>query len=147
MRSGSKVHMGVAFIGHVDSGKSTAIGHMIHKLGGVDDRTIAHYAEQSEAMGKRSFKYAWVMDKLRAERERGISIDVSRFMMTGEKKVLSIIDCPGHRDFVKNMLTGVTQADAAVLIVDAGIGAFEAGISATGNTRNHVLLAQSVGVS
>ena len=97
-------------------------------------------------MGKGSFKYAWVLDKLKAERERGITIDISLWKFESVKYTVTIIDAPGHRDFIKNMITGTSQADCAVLVVAAGTGEFEAGISANGQTREHALLAYTLGV-
>merc|ERR1712026_542648 len=97
-------------------------------------------------MGKGSFKYAWVLDKLKAERERGITIDIALWKFETNKFYVTIIDAPGHRDFIKNMITGTSQADCAVLIVAAGVGEFEAGISKNGQTREHALLAFTLGV-
>merc|ERR1719373_1113912 len=97
-------------------------------------------------MGKGSFKYAWVLDKLKAERERGITIDIALWKFETDKYYVTIIDAPGHRDFFKNMITGTSQADCAVLIVAAGVGEFEAGISKNGQTREHALLAFTLGV-
>merc|ERR1712240_628495 len=97
-------------------------------------------------MGKGSFKYAWVLDKLKAERERGITIDIALWKFETSKYHVTIIDAPGHRDFIKNMNTGTSQADCGVLIVAAGVGEFEAGISKNGQTREHALLAYTLGV-
>jgi len=141
-----KLHVNIVVIGHVDSGKSTTTGHLIYKCGGIDERTIAKFEKEAAEMGKGSFKYAWVLDKLKAERERGITIDIALWKFCTEKYFVTIIDAPGHRDFIKNMITGTSQADCAVLIVAAGTGEFEAGISKEGQTREHALLAYTLGV-
>merc|ERR1712168_1670476 len=139
-------HINIVVIGHVDSGKSTSTGHMIYKCGGIDKRTIEKFEKEAQEMGKGSFKYAWVLDKLKAERERGITIDIQLMKFLTKKYDVTIIDAPGHRDFIKNMITGTSQADCAVLIVASGTGEFEAGISKNGQTREHALLAYTLGV-
>jgi len=141
-----KTHINIVVIGHVDSGKSTTTGHLIYKCGGIDKRTIEKFEKEAKEMGKGSFKYAWVLDKLKAERERGITIDIALWKFETTKYYCTIIDAPGHRDFIKNMITGTSQADCAVLVVAAGQGEFEAGISKTGQTREHALLAYTLGV-
>ena len=141
-----KKHVNIVVIGHVDSGKSTTTGHLIYKCGGIDPRVIEKFEKESQEMGKSSFKYAWVLDKLKAERERGITIDISLWKFQSEKYEFTIIDAPGHRDFIKNMITGTSQADVAILVVAAGKGEFEAGIGAQGQTREHALLAYTLGV-
>jgi len=141
-----KTHINIVVIGHVDSGKSTTTGHLIYKCGGIDKRTIEKFEKEAQEMGKGSFKYAWVLDKLKAERERGITIDIALWKFETPKYYVTIIDAPGHRDFIKNMITGTSQADCGVLIVAAGTGEFEAGISKNGQTREHALLAYTLGV-
>merc|ERR1711935_648905 len=141
-----KTHINVVVIGHVDSGKSTTTGHLIYKCGGIDKRAIEKFEKEAAEMGKGSFKYAWVLDKLKAERERGITIDIALWKFESSKYYFTIIDAPGHRDFIKNMITGTSQADLAVPIVASSTGEFEAGISKDGQTREHALLAYTLGV-
>jgi len=141
-----KLHVNIVVIGHVDAGKSTTTGHLIYKCRGIDKRTIEKFEKEAAEMGKGSFKYAWVLDKLKAERERGITIDIALWKFETNKFHFTIIDAPGHRDFIKNMITGTSQADVALLVVASGQGEFEAGIAKNGQTREHALLAYTLGV-
>lgn len=146
MSSKEKPHLNLVIIGHVDHGKSTMTGHLLYLCGSVSDRDIQKFEKEAELIGRGSFKFAWVLDKLKEERERGVTIDLAFYKFETKKHYFTIIDAPGHRDFVKNMITGTSQADAAILVVSAGTGEFEAGISATGQTREHALLAKTLGV-
>jgi len=141
-----KTHVNLVVVGHVDSGKSTTTGHLIYKCGGIDKRTIEKFEKEATEMGKGSFKYAWVLDKLKAERERGITIDIALWKFETKKFYFTIIDAPGHRDFIKNMITGTSQADVAILMIASGVGEFEAGYAKSGQTREHALLAYTLGV-
>jgi len=134
-----KEHMNLAMIGHIDHGKSTLLGRLLMDTGTIDPHTIEEYKKKADALGKATFEFAWVMDSLKDERERGITIDVAHQRFDTDKFYYTIVDCPGHRDFVKNMITGTSQADAAVLVVDAKDGIKE-------QTKEHVFLSRTLGV-
>ena len=133
-------------MGHVDHGKSTTTGHLLYANGSIDQRTIKAFEDEAAKMGKGTFKYAWVLDNLKEERERGVTIDLRFLKFNTQKFDFTVIDAPGHRDFVKNMITGASQADAAVLFCSAKKGEFEAGIGPGGQTREHAFLAFTLGV-
>lgn len=146
MSAPQKPHLNLIIIGHVDHGKSTMTGHMLYRLGYFDEKTLKDLETQAQKMGKESFKFAWLLDRLKEERERGLTISLSYMKFETKKYFFTIIDAPGHRDFVKNMITGASQADAAILVVSARKGEFEAGMSAEGQTREHALLARTMGI-
>ncbi|XP_060084079.1 elongation factor 1-alpha, somatic form-like [Ylistrum balloti] len=133
-------------IGHVDSGKSTLIGHLVYLCNGIDKETMNRLAREADLAGKASFKYAWVMDKLKGERQRGISIDSKLRRFETPNNYVVIIDSPGHRDYVHNMITGASQADVAILVISAEKGEFEQGVKRRGQTREHLQVAYSFGV-
>ncbi|MEM3770318.1 MAG: translation elongation factor EF-1 subunit alpha [Candidatus Bathyarchaeia archaeon] len=142
-----KPHLNLVIMGHVDHGKSTTTGHMLYLAGVVDERTVKAYEEEARKLGKETFKFAWILDNLKEERERGLTIDLRFLKFETKKYYFTIIDAPGHRDFVKNMITGASQADGAILFVSAKRGEFEAGIGPGGQTREHAFLAFTLGVN
>ncbi len=146
MSTKKKPHLNLVVIGHVDHGKSTLMGRFLYEIGAVDERLIREYEEEGKKLGRETWKYAWVLDKLKEERERGLTIDLGFYKFETKKFFFTLIDAPGHRDFVKNMITGASQADCALLVVSAKEGEYEAGISPAGQTREHIFLAKTMGV-
>jgi len=146
MSKSAKPHLNLVIMGHVDHGKSTTTGHLLYLAGAIDERTIKAFEDEAAKMGKGTFKYAWVLDNLKEERERGLTIDLRFLKFETNKYYFTVIDAPGHRDFVKNMITGASQADGAILFCSAKRGEFEAGIGPGGQTREHAFLAFTLGV-
>lgn len=143
----SKQRLSVCFIGHVDSGKSTTVGNLAYQLGFVDSRKLEKLEKEAELKGKGSFFYAFLTDTNEAERERGITITTTLIKIETNKFAINVIDCPGHKDFIKNMVTGTAQADVGVVIVPSAAGEFESAISAGGSLREHILLSGVLNVT
>ncbi|MFC7043610.1 translation elongation factor EF-1 subunit alpha [Halonotius sp. GCM10025705] len=135
-----KLHQNLAIIGHVDHGKSTLVGRLLYETGSVPEHVIEQHKEEAEEKGKGGFEFAYVMDNLAEERERGVTIDIAHQEFDTDEYNFTIVDCPGHRDFVKNMITGASQADNAVLVVAADDGVAP-------QTREHVFLARTLGIN
>jgi len=137
----TKPHLNLVFIGHVDHGKSTTVGRMLFDTKNIDEQTMRKLKEKAKELGKAGFEFAFVMDNLKEERERGVTIDLAHKKFETDKFYFTIIDAPGHKDFIKNMITGASQADAGVLIVS---GNPSDGVQA--QTKEHVFLARTLGV-
>ncbi|MBI2672230.1 translation elongation factor EF-1 subunit alpha [Candidatus Woesearchaeota archaeon] len=135
----AKPHLNLIFVGHVDHGKSTTVGRLFYDSGIIDEQTMRKLKEKAVEVGKVGFEFAFVMDTLKEERQRGVTIDLNYKKFITDKREVTIIDAPGHRDFVKNMITGTSQADAAVLVVSAVDGV-------QAQTQEHALLTKTLGV-
>ncbi len=138
--SEDKPHQNLAIIGHVDHGKSTLVGRLLFETGSVPEHVIEQHKAEAEEKGKGGFEFAYVMDNLAEERERGVTIDIAHQEFDTDDYYFTIVDCPGHRDFVKNMITGASQADNAVLVVAADDGVQP-------QTQEHVFLARTLGIN
>ena len=149
-----KEHISIVVTGHVDAGKSTTTGHLIFKLGGISQRDLAKLQEKADNLGKSSFAFAFYMDNQKEEQERGVTINCATKEFYTDSYHYTIVDAPGHRDYVKNMISGAGQADAALVLVPAEKGGFEAAIAkgnratgeVEGQTRQHVRLLALLGV-
>jgi len=141
-----KPHLNLVIIGHIDHGKSTMMGALLIETGAVTEREARELEKLAKEYDRDSWSYAFVFDKLKEERQRGITIDLAFRKFETPNRYFTIIDAPGHADFVKNMITGASQADAAILVVSGKKGEMEVGIAANGQTREHAYLAQTLGV-
>ncbi|XP_024025521.1 HBS1-like protein isoform X2 [Morus notabilis] len=141
------IQLNLAIVGHVDSGKSTLSGRLLHLSGRISEKQMHKYEKEAKIQGKGSFAYAWALDESAEERERGITMTVAVAYFDSKRYHVVVLDSPGHKDFVPNMISGATQADAAIIVIDASLGSFEAGMdSMKGQTREHAQLIRSFGV-
>lgn len=141
-----KEHVNVVFIGHVDAGKSTIGGQIMSLTGMVDKRTLEKYEREAREKSRESWYLSWALDTNQEERDKGKTVEVGRAYFETEKKHFTILDAPGHKSFVPNMIGGAAQADLAVLVISARKGEFETGFDRGGQTREHAMLAKTAGV-
>ncbi|XP_018798395.1 PREDICTED: eukaryotic peptide chain release factor GTP-binding subunit ERF3A isoform X2 [Bactrocera latifrons] len=141
-----KEHINVVFIGHVDAGKSTIGGQIMYLTGMVDKRTLEKYEREAREKSRESWYLSWALDTNQEERDKGKTVEVGRAFFETERKHFTILDAPGHKSFVPNMIGGAAQADLAVLVISARKGEFETGFDRGGQTREHAMLAKTAGV-
>jgi peptide chain release factor subunit 3 len=140
-----KVNINIVMVGHVDAGKSTISGHLLYLTGMLDERTLEKFTRESEALGRSSWKFAWAMDLTNEERDKGKTHEVGQAFFETDLRRYTLLDAPGHRNFVPNMIGGATQAEVAILVISARKGEFEAGFERGGQSREHAVLVRSGG--
>src|SRR5947207_195337 len=142
-----KEHVNIVFIGHVDAGKSTLGGNILYLTGMVDERTMEKYEKEAREAGRESWYLSWALDTSKEERSKGKTVEVGRARFETEKRRYTILDAPGHKSYVPNMISGAAQADVGVLVISARKGEFETGFDKGGQTREHAVLAKMQGIN
>ena len=140
-------HLNIVFIGHVDAGKSTLSGNILYLTDNVDKRTIEKYEREAKDRNRESWFLAFIMDTNEEERAKGKTVEVGRAYFVTQEKRYTILDAPGHKNYVPNMIMGASQADVGVLVISARKGEFEAGFDRGGQTREHAMLCKTLGIS
>lgn len=141
------MHLNIVFVGHVDAGKSTMGGNILFLTGAVDKRTMEKYEREAKEAGRESWYLSWALDSTPQERDKGKTVEVGRGYFETDSRRYTILDAPGHKTYVPSMITGAAQADVAVLVVSARKGEFETGFERGGQTREHVMLVKTAGVT
>lgn len=147
MRRSAKEHLSIVFIGHVDAGKSTMGGNLLFLTGMVDKRTMEKYEREAKEAGRDSWYLSWALDSTPQERAKGKTVEVGRAYFETPTRRYTILDAPGHKTFVPSMISGAAQADVAILVISARKGEFETGFERGGQTREHIMLVKTAGVS
>ena len=145
--SSAKEHLNIVFIGHVDAGKSTLGGNLLYMTGMVDKRTMEKYEKEAKDAGRETWYLSWALDSTPQERSKGKTVEVGRGFFETEKRRYSILDAPGHKTYVPSMIGGASQADVGILVISARKGEYETGFEKGGQTREHITLAKTAGVS
>jgi peptide chain release factor subunit 3 len=143
----AKEHLNIVFIGHVDAGKSTMGGNLLYITGMVDKRTMEKYEREAKEAGRESWYLSWALDSTPQERAKGKTVEVGRAYFETDARRYTILDAPGHKTFVPSMISGAAQADVAILVISARKGEFETGFEKGGQTREHIMLVKTAGVS
>lgn len=142
-----KEHLNIVFIGHVDAGKSTLGGNLLYLCGSVDKRTMEKLEKEAKDAGRETWYLSWALDSTTQERSKGKTVEVGRAYFETDARRYTVLDAPGHKTFVPSMISGAAQADIAILVISARKGEFETGFERGGQTREHIMLVKTAGVS
>lgn len=140
-------HLNIVFVGHVDAGKSTMGGNLLFLTGMVDKRTMEKLEREAKEAGRESWYLSWALDSTTQERSKGKTVEVGRAYFETPARRYTILDAPGHKTYVPSMISGAAQADVAILVISARKGEFETGFERGGQTREHIMLVKTAGVS